>query len=91
MTKNGKHRHQPQREQVEAAFLRDAGVQRRQPVAEARLHPAAEQQREARKASVAPIVEAKETITVPQTRPKIAPIARVITAAPGSDSAVTAT
>ena len=34
---------------------------------------------------------ANETINVPRTRPKIAPAAIVITAAPGSDSAVTAT
>ncbi len=47
--------------------------------------------REARKASVAPIVEAKETMTVPQSRPKTAPPASVRMAAPGSDSPVTAT
>ena len=37
------------------------------------------------------MVEANETITVPHSRPKIAPPASVITAAPGSDSPVTAT
>ena len=47
--------------------------------------------REARKASVAPIEEAKDTSSVPHSRPKIAPAARVITAAPGSDRPVTAT
>jgi hypothetical protein len=40
---------------------------------------------------VAPIDEAKETITVPHSRPNTAPPASVISAAPGSDSAVTAT
>ena len=44
-----------------------------------------------RKASVAPIVEAKDTSTVPASRPKTAPPASVMIAAPGSDSAVTAT
>ena len=47
--------------------------------------------REARKARVAPIEEAKETITTPQARPKIAPPASVRMVAPGSDSPVTAT
>ncbi len=40
---------------------------------------------------MAPMDEAKETISIPQPRPKIAPIASVITTAPGSDSAVTIT
>ena len=39
----------------------------------------------------APIDDANDTISVPQPRPKIAPAASVNTAAPGSDSAVTAT
>ena len=47
--------------------------------------------RETRKASVAPIVDAKDTISRPQPSPNSAPPASVITAAPGSDSAVTAT
>jgi hypothetical protein len=37
------------------------------------------------------MLDANDTITVPMTRPKIAPAARVITAAPGNDSAVNAT
>ena len=40
---------------------------------------------------VAPMVDAKETMTVPQSTPKMAPPTRVITAAPGSDSPVTRT
>ncbi len=40
---------------------------------------------------VAPSVEAKETMTVPQRRPKMAPPTSVITSAPGSDSPATAT
>ena len=36
-------------------------------------------------------MEANETITVPHSRPKIAPPTSVMSAAPGSDSAVTAT
>jgi hypothetical protein len=36
---------------------------------------------------VAPIDDAKETITTPHRRPKTAPPARVSKAAPGSDSA----
>ncbi|MNC93780.1 hypothetical protein D3C83_104880 [compost metagenome] len=47
--------------------------------------------REARKASVAPMVEAKETITVPHRSPNTAPPASVITVAPGSESPVTTT
>ena len=46
--------------------------------------------RETRNAKVAPIDDAKETRTVPQSRPNSAPPAKVITAAPGSDNAVTA-
>ncbi len=42
-------------------------------------------------ASVAPSVEANDTMTVPQTRPKTAPPASVMMAAPGSDKAVMAT
>ena len=42
-------------------------------------------------ASVAPRVEAKDTTTVPHTSPKMAPPASVRMAAPGKDSAVTAT
>ena len=37
------------------------------------------------------MVEAKETITVPQSSPKMAPATSVRMAAPGSDSPVTAT
>ncbi len=37
------------------------------------------------------MLDANETITVPASRPKIAPAASVMIAAPGSDSAVTAT
>ena len=44
-----------------------------------------------RKASVAPNVEANDTITVPHTSPKMAPAASVMTVAPGKESAVTAT
>ena len=40
-------------------------------------------------ARVAPIDEAKETMTVPQNTPKIAPPTSVMTAAPGRDRAVT--
>jgi hypothetical protein len=47
--------------------------------------------RETRKARVAPMVDAKDTISSPQPRPNRAPPASVITAAPGSDSAVTTT
>ena len=47
--------------------------------------------RATRKASVAPIELAKDTSTVPSTRPNSAPAANVITAAPGIDSAVTPT
>ena len=43
------------------------------------------------KASVAPIEEANETITVPQASPKMAPAASVMMTAPGSESPVTAT
>jgi len=46
--------------------------------------------RATRKASVAPMVEANETMTVPQSNPNSAPPTSVITAAPGSDRAVTA-
>ena len=47
--------------------------------------------REVRNASVAPSEEAKETITVPHTSPKMAPATSVMIAAPGSDKPVTAT
>ena len=47
--------------------------------------------RAASMASVAPSVEAKDTTMVPQTSPKLAPEARVMMAAPGSDKAVIAT
>ena len=47
--------------------------------------------RDARKASVAPIEDAKDTMTVPQRRPKSAPATSVRMAAPGSESAVTTT
>jgi len=47
--------------------------------------------REARKARVAPMLEANETITVPHSRPKMAPATNVMIRAPGSDSPVTAT
>ena len=47
--------------------------------------------RETRNARVAPIDEAKDTSTVPQSRPKMAPATSVISAAPGSDRPVTAT
>ena len=43
---------------------------------------------EARKAKLAPIVLANETIMVPAVRPKIAPPASVRIVAPGSDRAV---
>ena len=42
-------------------------------------------------ASVAPRLEAKDTTSVPTHRPKMAPPSSVMMAAPGSDSAVTAT
>jgi hypothetical protein len=42
-------------------------------------------------ARVAPMLEANDTSTVPHNRPKIAPPASVMIAAPGSDRAVTAT
>ena len=42
-------------------------------------------------ASVAPMLEASDTTTVPHTSPKLAPPASVKIVAPGSDSAVTAT
>ena len=44
-----------------------------------------------RKASVAPIVEAKEISSNPQTSPKTAPPARVMIVAPGNERAVTPT
>ncbi len=44
-----------------------------------------------RKASVAPMLEAKETRRSPPQKPKSAPAPRVIHTASGSDSAVTAT
>ena len=44
--------------------------------------------REARKASVAPIEDANETMSVPQTSPNTAPAMSVMTAAPGSDNAL---
>ena len=40
---------------------------------------------------VAPIAEANETMSVPQSNPKIAPPASVISAAPGSESPATVT
>jgi hypothetical protein len=40
----GEHRHQAQGEQVEPALLLDAGVDRAQALAEARLHPVAQQE-----------------------------------------------
>ena len=43
-----------------------------------------------RKASVAPMAEANDTSNVPSTRPNKAPPISVITAAPGSEIAVTA-
>ena len=43
------------------------------------------------RASVAPIDEAKEAIRVPSITPKIAPLASVSRAAPGSDTAVVKT
>ena len=59
-------------------------------VLRARTQPPSSQ-RAARNASVAPIEEANETISVPQPSPNSAPAASVITAAPGSDSPVTTT
>ncbi len=47
--------------------------------------------RAARKASVAPMVDANDTSSVPSQKPNRAPPTRVIGTAPGSDSAVTAT
>ena len=44
--------------------------------------------REARKASVAPIVDANETSNVPISTPNIAPPANVRIAAPGNDNPV---
>ncbi len=44
-----------------------------------------------RKARVAPTDEANDTIRMPAKKPKMAPPASVMMAAPGSDSAVTAT
>jgi len=44
-----------------------------------------------KQARVAPILLAKETMMVPLSRPKRAPPARVITAAPGRDNEVTRT
>ncbi len=44
-----------------------------------------------RNASVAPIVDAHDTSTVPAITPKSAPPASVSTAAPGSDAAATST
>ena len=47
--------------------------------------------REARNAIVAPMLEAKDTMSVPQARPKIAPPSSVSTvAAPASDRPVSA-
>jgi hypothetical protein len=47
--------------------------------------------RDARNAAVAPRLEANDTSTVPQSRPKMAPATSVMIAAPGSESPVTAT
>jgi hypothetical protein len=47
--------------------------------------------RATRKAQVAPSVLAKDTSSVPHVNPNSAPAARVMTAAPGIDSAVTST
>ena len=47
--------------------------------------------RAVRNASVAPMLDANDTISKPQPRPKIAPPASVTMVAPGSESAVTAT
>ena len=47
--------------------------------------------RDTKNASVAPMLEANDTITVPQSRPKMAPAAKVMIAAPGRDRPVTAT
>ena len=47
--------------------------------------------RDIRKASVAPMVEANEMITVPQNSPNTAPPASVSSAAPGIDRAVAST
>ena len=44
-----------------------------------------------RNASVAPIEEAKETISVPRSSPNTAPATSVRRVAPGSDRAATAT
>ncbi len=44
-----------------------------------------------RKASRAPRLEAKLTMSKPQARPKMAPAASVMTAAPGNEKAVTVT
>ena len=46
--------------------------------------------RAARNASVAPMLLAKETSTIPQANPNTAPPPSVSTAAPGSDAAVMA-
>jgi hypothetical protein len=47
--------------------------------------------RAVRKARVAPRLEAKDTSTMPHSRPNTAPPASVMIAAPGKESAVTAT
>jgi hypothetical protein len=75
----GKSGHEPQGEEIEGALALDARVDPPEAVAEAR------------NASVAPRVEAKDTITVPHSSPNTAPPASVITAAPGSERPVTAT
>ena len=91
MRKNGKARHQAQREQVEGAALADALVDRFSRSPKRELDPVAQDQARQQEGEVAPIDAANEAITVPQTRPKSAPAARVRMVAPGSESPVTAT
>ena len=46
--------------------------------------------RATKNASVAPMLDANETMTTPQISPKMAPATSVMMAAPGRDNAVTA-
>ena len=65
----GKRRHQPQREEIEGALARHAVVHRLQSSSpNFRCTQSRSRKRDARNASVAPIVEAKETMTVPHTQ-----------------------
>ena len=86
------HRHQAQREQVEAAFLGDAGVRarpggRRSATAPSRPAASARPGRPAWRRWTT----RRRRSACPSPGRRWRPAARVITAAPGSDSAVTAT